>query len=98
MRRRGQEGLRQNQSVRRNNHSVSTSGVHAGYYLGGPERGGLEKSEPMLIRESLDGTRPGLLTSSRRPVRLGKHQRDLVASAMQCGERSLCEFRSSGED
>jgi hypothetical protein len=98
MRRCGQEGLGQNQSIRRDNRSVSASGVHASYYVGGPERRGLEKGESVFLRELFDGARSVLLTSSRRPVGLGKHQSDLVASAMQCRKRSLCELGSSGED
>src|SRR5712671_6222179 len=98
VRRRGQDWRGQNQSIRRDNHSVSTGGVHASYYLVGFERGGLENRESLLLGESLDRARRVPLTSSRRAVRLGKHQGDLVASATQCRKRSLCELGSSGED
>jgi hypothetical protein len=72
--------------------------VDAGYYVSRFERGGLEKGKSMLLCEFLDGAGRVPLTSPRRSVGLGEHQSDLVASAMQCSERALCELGRSGED
>jgi hypothetical protein len=98
LRRRSQKKLREDQAVGRDYHGVSMRAIDAGHYLGGLERGRLEDGKSMLLCESLDGARRVVLTSSRRSVGLGEDQSDLVARAMQCNKRALCELGRPGED
>lgn len=52
----------------------------------------------MQSGEALDGTCRRQLTAPGRAIRLGEHERDIVAGAVQGGEGSLRKVRRAGED
>ena len=93
-----EERRRQEHAVGDDHQDIGAYAAQARRRLGGLQRFRLKDCKTMPDGEALYRTGRRLLAAARRAIGLGKHQCDVMASAVQRCKRSLREFRRPGEN
>jgi hypothetical protein len=89
--------LGQDEPIGGNHQDVCPEGAKRFLRLCTAKSGGLKYRKPALERQALHWAGHRLQAASRRPIRLRKHQRDVVPGVYERCERSLGELRGAGE-
>lgn len=87
-----------NQAVGGDNGGVGPRSAKPGAYVGAPKIGWLPKIQPARQGKTFDWTGFQAQASTRRAIRLGQHQHNLVACPNERAERPFGEIRCAGED